>query len=140
MKQFNHVTKEQLNQVVEYIFPLLSMGTIVFLEGPLGAGKTTLVQLLAKKLNIQEAIVSPTFTIAKPYPMDQGEFLHIDAYRLSHEDEDQQWIEMCDEGTLCFIEWPTHLKSYNHLHALKIFIDITSLETRTITIQGLSDV
>lgn len=126
---------QQLNEVVDYLLPMLSMGTIVFLEGPLGAGKTTLVQLIAKKMNITENVVSPTFTIAKPYSIKNGELIHIDAYRLSKDDDDQQWIEMCDDSSLCFIEWPTHLKSYKTIQSIKVMIEITSIDTRSITIR-----
>jgi tRNA threonylcarbamoyladenosine biosynthesis protein TsaE len=136
MKQFKQIAKEKLDEVVHFLLPLLSMGTVVFLEGPLGAGKTTLVQLIAKKLNILENVVSPTFTIAKPYSIENGELIHIDAYRLLKEDEDQQWIEMCDESAICLIEWPTHLKSYKTIKAIKVLIEITSMDTRTITIQA----
>lgn len=140
MKQFKQITLEQMHQVVDYLLPSLTLGTIVFLEGPLGAGKTTLVQLLAKKLKILDHVVSPTYTIAKTYRFNDGELVHIDAYRLAYQDDDQQWIDMCDEKTLCMIEWPTHLKSYQDLRSIKVEIEITSIDTRTITIKVDKDV
>lgn len=140
MKWFKEISLENMSDIVDYLYPKLHLGTIVFLEGQLGAGKTTLVQLLAKRLGVKEKIVSPTFTIAKPYSFDNGEIIHIDAYRLSNTLDDQQWIEMCDDSNVCFIEWPTHLKSSKFLNAIHIFIDITSLTTRTIQIRDANHV
>jgi tRNA threonylcarbamoyladenosine biosynthesis protein TsaE len=140
MKIFDQVTLEKMDEIVDYLLPNLTLGNIVFLEGPLGAGKTTLVQMIAKKLNIKANIVSPTFTIAKPYNFQQGEFIHIDAYRLSKNEDDQQWIEMCDASTLCLIEWPSHLRSSKNLNAISIVIKITSPSTRRFEIKALQDV
>lgn len=90
---------------------------IVGLEGELGAGKTTLVQALAKELGIEEHITSPTFVIAKFYTIHKKELfnncIHIDAYRIEDEKELQAigFDELThQEGTLILIEWPSKIK------------------------------
>ena len=56
--------------------------TSCFCEGPLGAGKTSLVQGLAGALGIQEPITSPTFALAQHYPEGTPPLVHLDLYRL----------------------------------------------------------
>ena len=53
------------------------------LKGPLASGKTAFVQELVAALGSTAEVTSPTFTIAQFYPLPRGNFLHIDAYRLS---------------------------------------------------------
>lgn len=57
-------------------------GSLLLLAGPLGAGKTTLVQQLALELGSTAAVSSPTYTLIHEYPTPQGLLVHCDAYRL----------------------------------------------------------
>lgn len=57
-------------------------GTLLLLLGPLGAGKTTLVQALGRVLDSSAQISSPTYTLIHEYPTPAGVLVHIDAYRL----------------------------------------------------------
>lgn len=57
-------------------------GSLLLLSGPLGAGKTTLVQQLALALDAKAAVSSPTYTLIHEYPTPQGLLVHCDAYRL----------------------------------------------------------
>lgn len=68
----------------EEIGRALEAGTLVILDGPLGAGKTTFTQGLAKGLGVQGRVTSPTFTIAREHPSlsDGPSLVHVDAYRL----------------------------------------------------------
>lgn len=62
----------------------LEAGDVVILDGPLGAGKTTFTQGLARGLGVKGRVTSPTFVIAREHrPLDDGPALiHVDAYRL----------------------------------------------------------
>lgn len=87
--------------------------TIVALSGDLGAGKTVFVQGLARALGIEERVVSPTFVIQKIYRLPQDaswkHLVHIDAYRLSGEEELETigWYETATAPhNLVVIEWP----------------------------------
>ncbi len=60
----------------------LTPNTVVLLEGNLGTGKTTLVQGIGKGLDINESIVSPTFTIINEYTQARLPLYHLDLYRL----------------------------------------------------------
>lgn len=57
-------------------------GALLILSGPLGAGKTTLVQALGRQLGSEARISSPTYTLIHEYPSPHGVLVHIDAYRL----------------------------------------------------------
>jgi tRNA threonylcarbamoyladenosine biosynthesis protein TsaE len=57
-------------------------GALILLLGPLGAGKTTLVQALGRALGSKAQISSPTYTLIHEYPTPEGVLVHIDAYRL----------------------------------------------------------
>ena len=56
----------------------LPEGSILLLSGPLGAGKTSVVQGLAEGLGIGEAITSPTFALAQHYPQGTPQLVHLD--------------------------------------------------------------
>lgn len=67
----------------------LRAGDLVLLDGPLGAGKTTLTQGLAAGLGVRGPVTSPTFVLAREHPAGAGGpgLVHVDAYRLSGWDE-----------------------------------------------------
>lgn len=73
--------------------------------GNLGAGKTTLIKILANKLPIQDSISSPTFSYVNEY---DGKVFHFDCYRLRSlvEALDFGIEEYLDSGKPCWIEWP----------------------------------
>lgn len=60
----------------------LNAGSVILLEGDLGAGKTTLVQGIGKGLGIIDPIVSPTFTLINEYTAGRIPLYHLDLYRL----------------------------------------------------------
>ena len=63
---------------------LLVAGDVVVLDGPLGAGKTTLVQGLGKQLGVEGAVTSPTFVVSRIHKgtSNSPALVHVDAYRL----------------------------------------------------------
>lgn len=66
----------------------LHAGDVVILDGPLGAGKTTFTQGLARGLQVKGRVTSPTFVIAREHRSTVGgpTLIHVDAYRLLGED------------------------------------------------------
>ena len=64
----------------------LLAGTVILLQGDLGAGKTTLVQGIAEGLEIQDSIESPTFTLINEYLAGRIPLYHLDLYRLEPEE------------------------------------------------------
>lgn len=87
---------------------------VVGLKGDLGAGKTTFVQEVAKVLGVKEQMTSPTFVIVQSYEIKHPVFkrlVHMDAYRLSGEEEDTIGFSeyMQDPQNLILVEWPENL-------------------------------
>jgi len=83
------------------------------LEGDLGAGKTCFVQGLASALHINEAVCSPTFTIANEYiGEDNRRLIHLDLYRLSGPEELESigWDDYLDSGDAMAVEWSERAK------------------------------
>ena len=92
----------------------LQPNDIVLLQGPLGAGKTSLVQGLAEGLGISEPITSPTFALAQHYPQGTPQLVHLDLYRLEHQAAaDELFLQEEEEarasGALMAVEWPERL-------------------------------
>jgi len=86
---------------------VLGPSQVVCLAGDLGAGKTLLVQGLAKALGITDTVTSPTFTILNVYEASFPIY-HFDLYRLDHAEElfDIGFYEYTEGCGLSIIEWP----------------------------------
>lgn len=106
--------------------PLLRPGDLVVLTGPLGAGKTTLVQGIGTGLGVRGQVASPTFIIARVHPaLGPGPALvHVDAYRLGSLDE----LEALDldeslEESVTVVEWGEGLVEVLSEDRLEVVLD-----------------
>ena len=89
-------------------------GSVILLEGDLGAGKTTLVQGIGKGLGIAEPIVSPTFTLINEYTEGRFPLYHLDLYRLEPQEVAALNLESYWEGVevipgIVAVEWAERL-------------------------------
>ena len=85
--------------------------SIVLLQGPIGAGKTSLVQGIAKGLSISEDITSPTFALSHHYNSGKIPLIHIDLYRLENISSAQEVFfseqeEALQKKAILVVEWP----------------------------------
>jgi len=101
-------------QLGEFLGRSLPAGSILLLDGDLGAGKTTLVQGIGLGLNITEPIVSPTFTLVNEYPEGRIPLYHMDLYRLEPAEAEALYLEQYWDGQelplgIVAIEWADRL-------------------------------
>lgn len=123
--------------------PLLKAGDVVTLDGPLGAGKTTLIRFIAAAMGVDTAAVSsPTFVIVQQYPGVRGpDLVHVDAYRLTGEDEAELetlgWDRLVgrDAGTVTLIEWGERIASMLPEAVCRLEIEPTGETERELTIE-----
>ncbi|RDY25293.1 tRNA (adenosine(37)-N6)-threonylcarbamoyltransferase complex ATPase subunit type 1 TsaE [Romboutsia weinsteinii] len=85
---------------------LLQPGSVICLVGDLGSGKTTMTQSLAKALEVDDYITSPTFTIVNEYE-GKMPLYHFDVYRIGCSEEmyDIGYDDYINSDGVCIIEW-----------------------------------
>ncbi|MEU8364827.1 tRNA (adenosine(37)-N6)-threonylcarbamoyltransferase complex ATPase subunit type 1 TsaE [Nonomuraea sp. NPDC048882] len=119
----------------------LRPGDLLVLSGPLGAGKTTLVQGIAEGLKVRGPITSPTFVIARVHPsLRQGPpLVHVDAYRLGGDLEvDDLDLDASLEDSVTVVEWGEGLVEGLAEDRLEIHIDREAGdEARIVTLRGV---
>src|SRR5450755_5074248 len=120
---------------------LLRAGDLVILAGPLGAGKTTLVQGIGAGLGVRGPATSPTFVIARVHPVESGPgpaLVHADAYRLGSIDEvDDLDLDTDAASAVTVVGWGAGLAEVLAEDRLEITIepDVAG-DVRTVQLNG----
>jgi len=120
---------------------LLRAGDLVILTGPLGAGKTTLVQGIGAGLGVRGPVTSPTFVIARVHPVVSGSgpaLVHADAYRLGSISEVDDLDLDTDVATaVTVVEWGAGLAEGLAQDRLEISIEPDAdSDVRTVQLNG----
>jgi tRNA threonylcarbamoyladenosine biosynthesis protein TsaE len=92
----------------ESLAPLIQPGLVIFLEGDLGAGKTTLARALIRALGHAGPVKSPTYSLVEVYVISSLYLYHFDFYRFESPEEflDAGFSEYFNETAVCLVEWP----------------------------------
>lgn len=107
---------------------------VVRIDGPMGAGKTTLISSMCKSLGVEEPISSPTFSLVNTYKSRDGIIYHFDFYRIqnAHEALDIGLEEYLESGNLCFMEWAEKITPHLPLNYDHYKLEVIDKEHRKI--------
>jgi tRNA threonylcarbamoyladenosine biosynthesis protein TsaE len=122
--EFFSRSPDQTRRIGMRLGALLEPGDLICLSGDLGAGKTTLVQGIARGWGSLDSVTSPTFVLVNAYRRPDGQTMHhMDAYRMESagEAEDLDLLLMLEKGPM-LVEWPERIRSA--LSAERLWVDM----------------
>lgn len=108
---------------------------IIAFKGELGAGKTTLIKALCNKLEVEDVVTSPSFSIVNEYYSKKyGKIFHFDFYRINNEAEilDIGFDDYLYQEAIILMEWPEKIPNLIPKDILLVNIQINSDQSRTI--------
>lgn len=128
-------TAAELQAVAERLGRLMQAGDVLALTGPLGAGKTTFVQGVARGLGVpaDRHVASPTFALVNEHP-GRVPLVHADLYRVAdaRELEELGLTDAFDRAAVA-IEWLDRFPDAAPPERLEIAIDVAADDSRTLT-------
>lgn len=138
IKKLHSHTAEQTLDLGKQIGQALSGQFSIALKGNLGAGKTTLVQGMAKGMGVEKGyyITSPTFNIINEYPARNLRLCHLDLYRLGSADELEYigFDDMMGADAVIVVEWPGFLEEILFKFDLEIKFEFNEDYNRIISL------
>ncbi|MDR1882163.1 MAG: tRNA (adenosine(37)-N6)-threonylcarbamoyltransferase complex ATPase subunit type 1 TsaE [Prevotella sp.] len=121
---------DNIDQAAADFIKAMGDNTVFAFRGEMGAGKTTFIKAICKKLGVSDTINSPTFAIVNEYRSYSDELIyHFDFYRINKVEEafDFGYEDYFYSGSLCFIEWP------------ELIEDLLPSDTVNVSIKALED-
>jgi len=128
MARFQLANEDQMLALGCALAELLQPGLLIFLQGDLGAGKTTLARGVLRGLGYQGNVKSPTYTLVESYPLPEFTLYHFDLYRLA-DPEELEFAGIRDyleASSVSLIEWPEKGEGILPQPDLSISISATS--------------
>ena len=127
---------DELDKVAQAVLDSLDGRTVVALDAPMGAGKTTLISRIAALLDSEDDVTSPTFAIVNQYEGSRTIY-HFDMYRIDRWEEalDFGSEEYLSSGELCLVEWPEKIEPLLPEDTMVVKIEILSDTARRFVIR-----
>ena len=134
-RKITSLTVEETPRIAAALAKVVVPGTVIALEGDLGAGKTHFTQGLARGLGVGEAVTSPTFNVMSVYDQGRLPLYHFDLYRLEDalELEDIAFYDYVEADGVSCIEWAA--KFPEEIPAQALWISITTREDNVRSIE-----
>lgn len=135
-RKITSLNVEETQRIAAALAKVVVPGTVIALEGDLGAGKTHFTQGLARGLGVGEAVTSPTFNVMSVYDQGRLPLYHFDLYRLEDalELEDIAFYDYVEADGVSCIEWAA--KFPEEIPAQALWISITTREDNVRSIEG----
>ncbi|TDF93871.1 tRNA (adenosine(37)-N6)-threonylcarbamoyltransferase complex ATPase subunit type 1 TsaE [Paenibacillus piri] len=115
---------EQTAELATALAKRFRPGSVITLDGDLGAGKTAFSQAVAKALGVKDTVNSPTFTLIKEYEGETLPFYHMDVYRLSIDEADELGLDEYFYGSgVTLMEWGALIEELLPAERLSITIE-----------------
>ncbi len=134
-RKITSLNVEETQRIAAALAEVVVSGTVIALEGDLGAGKTHFTQGLARGLGVGEAVTSPTFNVMSVYDQGRLPLYHFDLYRLEDalELEDIAFYDYVEADGVSCIEWAA--KFPEEIPAQALWISITTREDNVRSIE-----
>ena len=127
---------KQLNKIAKELLKVHNNAKIFAFYGNMGVGKTTFIKEICKCLDVNDNVLSPTFSIINQYTTIQNDFIyHFDFYRIKNINEvyDLGYEDYFYSNSVCLIEWPELIKQLLPNDTVSISINQTEGYSRIIT-------
>ena len=126
---------KDIQKTASYLLETSKTKTILF-SGEMGAGKTTLIKEIVKKLGSTDHVSSPTFSLVNEYNSDKANIYHFDFYRIEEETEayDIGFEDYLYSNHYVFIEWPEKIINLWPKHYTRVDLKVQEDDTRLLTL------
>ncbi len=129
---------ERLGRAIARAVPAVPV--LLYLEGDLGAGKTTTARVMLRELGVAGAVRSPTYTLIERYDTAIGDVAHLDLYRIADPEELHYLAldELAEKARLWLVEWPQRGQGALPLPDLRLYLAIDG-DGRSATLEAISE-
>ncbi|MDO3408583.1 tRNA (adenosine(37)-N6)-threonylcarbamoyltransferase complex ATPase subunit type 1 TsaE [Saccharibacillus sp. CPCC 101409] len=132
-------SESDTERLARHFAGLAQPGTVIALDGDLGAGKTKFSQGFAAALGVPGVVNSPTFTLIKEYE-GRIPFYHMDVYRITQGEADELGLDEYFEGEgVCIVEWASIIADLLPGSRLGLYIESLDADSRKFRCEGIGE-